>query len=95
MAQPSTSEISAWREVVHQALDSKSQLGNAEVYQQPHIQSAQFQVRQELCFVKPRELFNGFQLHENGAFNQQVDAVPDVDVDSVVLDWKRPLRVNL
>jgi hypothetical protein len=57
-----------------------------EVDQQANRIAAESQVRKQLCLVYRRGFRESLQFDEDSIFNEEVDAIPDVDLSSAIDD---------
>jgi hypothetical protein len=70
-------------------------VGYVEVYEKSDGTSTEFQVRDDLCLMNGCDCFYGLQFYDDQIVHQQVDAIAEVQFNSVVDDWQSNLRLRL
>ena len=83
--------LTASSEAVHNPFHSLAKVGHIEVDQQADLPAAEFQVGQQLRRVERDQLLNGFQLHNDAAFDEKIDSVACVQSDVLVNHWEPDL----
>ena len=73
------------------SLDAISQIDYVEVDEQPDSLLAQSEVGEQLRFVKWQELIDSLDFQNNRRFDQNIEAIPEVDPVSVILNGKQLL----
>lgn len=80
--------------VVYQPLDAESQVRNVKVYQEPDFEPTQLQVCEELSMVNTQKLFNDLQFHDDDLFDEQVDPIPDIQLNPFIGNGKWHFLAN-
>jgi hypothetical protein len=72
--------------------DPLTQVRNVEVNEQSNTLATQFEVGEQLCFVDRKDGLNRFHFDNHFVFDEQIDAVAELDDEAIVFDCKWFLR---
>jgi hypothetical protein len=62
-----------------------------EVQEEPSFQPSQSQIGEHLRFVDAKQAIDALDFNDQGALDDQVEAVPAVELRALVLEWHRSL----
>jgi hypothetical protein len=72
--------------------DPLTQVRDVEVDEQSDTLATQFEVGEQLCFVDRKDGLNRFHFDDHLVFDEQIDAVAELDDEPIVFDRKWFLR---
>ena len=72
----------------HHPNNALAEVNDVEVQKQTDLQSAQSQVRQQLCSTEWDDLFDSLQFENDALFHEEVETISGIEMKALVRDWQ-------